>query len=118
MRKSEVVKSSIITKLMTSLNPYQRSVISLVILVFLGKSLSKEASGSNIGLEELQESTNEEPLVKTNTQPEDETPIEETHISPPLCKSSRVSHFPGFYVFHITESNTLISSKKLLGEDE
>ncbi|KAJ9556119.1 hypothetical protein OSB04_010733 [Centaurea solstitialis] len=78
--------------------------------------ISKEDSGSKIDLEEIQESTDEEPIVNIDTQQEVGTPVEPNDISLPLRTTSRVSkpsqdpHF--YYVFHIEEDkisdNTLI----------
>ena len=78
--------------------------------------ISKEDSGSKIDLEEIQESTDEEPIVNTDTQQEVETPVEPNDISLPLRRTSRVSkpsQDPQFYYgFHIEEDkisdNTLI----------
>ncbi|KAJ9564428.1 hypothetical protein OSB04_000394 [Centaurea solstitialis] len=78
--------------------------------------ISKEDSGSKIDLEEIQESTDEEPIVNIDTQQEVGTPVEPNDISLPLRRTSRVSkpsQDPQFYYgFHIEEDkisdNTLI----------
>ncbi|GKB12422.1 retrotransposon protein, putative, ty1-copia subclass [Tanacetum coccineum] len=61
--------------------------------VFLKREMiSKEDSGSKIDLEEIQESTNEEPIVNTNTQQEVVTPVKPDDISLPIHRTSgRVS---------------------------
>ncbi|KAJ9549604.1 hypothetical protein OSB04_022147 [Centaurea solstitialis] len=86
--------------------------------VFLERELiSKEDSGSNIDLEEIQETTNDEPVVDTSPQHEVESPVEETNITPsPLHRTSRVSKVnqaPEYYYgFHITkEGDTLVNNK-------
>ena len=71
--------------------------------VFLEREMmSQEVSGSPIDLEEIQEPTNDEPLVDTSTQPE----VEPVDISLPLRRTSRVSQPPQFYGFHITAGGT------------
>ena len=78
--------------------------------------ISKEDSRSKIDLKEIQESTNEEPIVNTDTQQEVGTPVEPNDISLPLHRTSRISKTsqdPQFYYgFHIEEDkindNTLI----------
>nr|GEU66310.1 hypothetical protein [Tanacetum cinerariifolium] len=67
--------------------------------------ISKEASRSNIDLEEIQEYVNEKPIVNTHTQQEVVTPIKPDDISLPIRRtSSRVSKAPQFYYgFHIEE---------------
>ena len=88
--------------------------------VFLERDMiSKEASGSEIDLEEIQESTNEEPIVDTRTQPETETPVEQNVIPPPPPRrTSRVSMPPQFYGFHITEEDDTYLSDRTLTLDE
>nr|GEV63095.1 retrotransposon protein, putative, Ty1-copia subclass [Tanacetum cinerariifolium] len=57
--------------------------------VFLEREMiSKEDNGSNIDLEKIQESTDEEPIVNTNTQPEVVTPVKPDDISLPIRKTS------------------------------
>ncbi|KAJ9551125.1 hypothetical protein OSB04_015170 [Centaurea solstitialis] len=93
--------------------------------VFLERELiSKEDSGSNIDLEEIQETTNDEPIVDTSPQHEVESPVEETNITPPpLRRTSRVSKVnqaPEYYYgFHITkEGDTLVNDKTFDSVDE
>ncbi|KAJ9535962.1 hypothetical protein OSB04_un000872 [Centaurea solstitialis] len=92
---------------------------------FLERELiSKEDSGSNIDLEEVQETTNDEPIVDTSPQHEVESPVEETNITPPpLRRTSRVSKVnqaPEYYYrFHITkEGDTLVNDKTFDSADE
>ena len=93
--------------------------------VFLERELiSKEDSGSSINLEEIQETTNDEPIVDNSPQHEAETPVEETNISPPpLHRTSRVSRvnqaLEYYYGFHITkEGDTLVNDKRFDSADE
>nr|GEV49154.1 hypothetical protein [Tanacetum cinerariifolium] len=70
------------------------------------KMISKEDSESKIDLEEIQESTDEEPIINTDTQQEVVTPVEPDDIFLPIRRtSSRVSkpsQDPQFYYgFHI-----------------
>ncbi|GKC91166.1 hypothetical protein Tco_1151815, partial [Tanacetum coccineum] len=62
-------------------------------------------SGSKIDLEEIQESTDEEPIVNTDTQQEVVTPVKLDDISLPIHRTSgRVGKPPLFYYgFHIKE---------------
>ncbi|KAJ9551584.1 hypothetical protein OSB04_015629 [Centaurea solstitialis] len=92
---------------------------------FLERELiSKVDSGSNIDLEEIQETTNDEPIVDTSPQHEVESPVEETNITPPpLRRTSRVSKVnqaPEYYYgFHITkEGDTLVNDKTFDSVDE
>ncbi|GJU69875.1 retrotransposon protein, putative, ty1-copia subclass [Tanacetum coccineum] len=74
--------------------------------VFLEREMiSKEDSGSKIDLEEIQESSDEEPIVNTNTQPKMVTPVKPHDISLPIRRTSgRVSKPPQFYYgFHIED---------------
>ncbi|KAJ9558313.1 hypothetical protein OSB04_012927 [Centaurea solstitialis] len=86
--------------------------------------ISKEDSGSNIDLGEIQETTNNEPIVDTSPQHEVESPVEETNITPPpLRRTSRVSKVnqaPEYYYgFHITkEGDTLVNDKTFDSADE
>nr|GFA67447.1 hypothetical protein [Tanacetum cinerariifolium] len=50
--------------------------------------ISKEDSGSKIDLKEIKESTDEEPIVNTNTQQEVVTPVKPDDISLPIHKTS------------------------------
>ncbi|GKB17674.1 retrotransposon protein, putative, ty1-copia subclass [Tanacetum coccineum] len=79
--------------------------------------ISKKDSGSKIDLKEIQESTDEEPIVNT-TQQEVVTPVEPDDISLPIRRtSSRVSKPPQFYYgFHIEEDK--ISDSTLSELDE
>ena len=88
--------------------------------VFLEREMmSQGVSGSPIDLEEIQEPTNDEPLVDTSTQPEVEQPVEPVDVSLPLRRTSRVSQPPQFYGFHITAGgDTLIGDKTLVNLDE
>ncbi|KAJ9535405.1 hypothetical protein OSB04_un001481 [Centaurea solstitialis] len=96
--------------------------------VFLEREfISKEDSGSNIDLGEIQETTNDEPIVDTSPQHEVESPVEETNITPPpLRRTSRVSKVnqvnqaPEYYYgFHITkEGDTLVNDKTFDSADE
>jgi len=88
--------------------------------VFLEREMmSQGVSGSPIDLEEIQEPTNNEPLVDTSTQPEVEQPVEPVDVSLPLRRTSRVSQPPQFYGFHITAGgDTLIGDKTLVNLDE
>ena len=56
--------------------------------------MSQGVSGSPIDLEEIRESTNDEPIVDTSTQPEVEQPVESVDVSLPLRRTSRVSNPP------------------------
>ena len=90
--------------------------------VFLERNLiSGEVSGSTIDLEEIQESSNEvEPIVDPGVETEDVSPVETFHTNPPpLRRSSRVSHPPEFYGFHITaDKKRLISDRTLFRDDD
>ncbi|KAJ9542265.1 hypothetical protein OSB04_028771 [Centaurea solstitialis] len=56
--------------------------------VFLERELiSKEDGGSNIDLKEIQEITNDEPIVDASPQHEVESPVEETNTTPPPMES-------------------------------
>ena len=81
--------------------------------MFLERELiSQGVSGSHIDLEEIQESTDNEPLVDTSTQPE--LLVEPVDESLPLRKTPRVSKHSHFYGFHITtEGDTLICNIKI-----
>nr|GEW85487.1 hypothetical protein [Tanacetum cinerariifolium] len=80
--------------------------------------ISKEDSGSKIYLEEIQEYTNEEPIVNTDTQQEAVSPIKPDDISLPIrITSGRVNKPPQFYYgFHIKEDNTSDSTLSELDE--
>ncbi|KAI3509033.1 hypothetical protein L1887_24056 [Cichorium endivia] len=79
----------------------------------------KEATGSTIDLEEIQESSNEETLEETRTQQEEEVHVGPTDNSLPLKRSSRVSMPPELYGFHITtDGDTLVSDRTLVNLDE
>nr|GEW21325.1 hypothetical protein [Tanacetum cinerariifolium] len=74
--------------------------------VFIEREMiSTKDSGSKIGLEEIQESVDEEPIVNTDTQREVVIPIKPDDISLPVHRTSgRVSKPPQFYYgFHIKE---------------
>lgn len=65
--------------------------------------ISKEISGSQIDLEKIQKSSEEEPIVCTSNQPEVVQPIKQTDISPvPLHIFNRVCLPHEFYGFSIT----------------
>ena len=86
--------------------------------------ISKEDSGSSIDLEEIQETTNNKPIVDTSPQHEVEPPVEETNISPSrFRKTIRVSRdnrsLEIYYGFHITkEGDTLVNDKTYDSADE
>ncbi|GJY36635.1 putative RNA-directed DNA polymerase [Tanacetum coccineum] len=87
--------------------------------VFLEREMiSKEESGSKIDLEEIQESTDEEPIVNTDTQQEVVTPVKPDDIFLPIRRTSgRVSKPPQFYYgFHIEKDK--ISDSTLSELDE
>ncbi|KAI3791050.1 hypothetical protein L2E82_04605 [Cichorium intybus] len=79
----------------------------------------KEDSGSTIGLEEIQELSDNATLGETSNQQEEEVPVGPTDISLPLRRSSRVSMPPKFYGFHITtDGDTFVSDRTLINLDE
>nr|GEU29208.1 retrotransposon protein, putative, Ty1-copia subclass [Tanacetum cinerariifolium] len=80
--------------------------------------ISKEDSVSKIDLEEIQESSDKEPIVNTDTKQEVVTPVKPDDISLPIRKTSgRVSKPPQFYYgFHIKEDK--ISDSTLSELDE
>ncbi|GKB78474.1 hypothetical protein Tco_0945369, partial [Tanacetum coccineum] len=80
--------------------------------------ISKEDIRSKIDLEEIQESTDEEPIVNTNTQPEVVTSVEPDDISLPIRRTSgRVSKPPQFYYgFHIEKDKISDSTLSKLDE--
>nr|GEU31230.1 retrovirus-related Pol polyprotein from transposon TNT 1-94 [Tanacetum cinerariifolium] len=80
--------------------------------------ISKEDSGSKIDLEKIQQSTNEEPIVNTNTQQKVVTPVKPDDISLHIRKTSvRFSKPPQFYYgFHIEEDKISDSTLKELDE--
>nr|GEV19735.1 hypothetical protein [Tanacetum cinerariifolium] len=87
--------------------------------VFLEREMiSKEDSGSKIYLEEIQEYTDEEPIVNTDTQQEVVTPIKPDDISLPIrITSGRVNKPPQFYYgFHIKKDNISDSTLRELDE--
>ncbi|GKC46447.1 retrotransposon protein, putative, ty1-copia subclass [Tanacetum coccineum] len=81
--------------------------------VFLERDIiSKEDSGSKIDLEEIKESTDEEPIVNTDTQQEVVTLVKPDDISLPIHRTSgRVNKPPQFYYgFHIKEDKIIDST--------
>ncbi|GJW09715.1 retrotransposon protein, putative, ty1-copia subclass [Tanacetum coccineum] len=82
--------------------------------------ISKKDSGSKIGLEKIQESADEEPIVNIDTQQEVVTHVEPDDISLPICKtSSRVSNPPQFYYgFHREEDKISDSTLSELDEPD
>ena len=81
--------------------------------------MSQGVSGSPLDLEEIRESTDNEPIVDTSVQPEVEQPVESVDESLPLRRTPRVRNPAQFYGFHITAVGvTLIGDKTLtnLGE--
>lgn len=88
--------------------------------VFLEREIiSQGGSGSQTNLEELQGSTDSEPIISTSSHPHVEKLVEPNDISLPLRRSSRVSQLSGFYSFHITvEGETLITDRTLVNLEE
>nr|GEZ27659.1 hypothetical protein [Tanacetum cinerariifolium] len=85
--------------------------------VFLEREMiSKKDSGSKIDLEQIQKSSDEEPII--NTQPKVVTPVKPDDISLPIRRTSgRVNKPPQFYYgFHIKEDK--ISDSTLSELDE
>lgn len=70
---------------------------------------------SHVGIEEIQDRTDNEPIVGTRSQLEVEIPVESNDIVLHLCKSSRVNATPEFYEFHLNaEGDTLFCDKTLI----
>nr|GEU46717.1 hypothetical protein [Tanacetum cinerariifolium] len=83
--------------------------------VFLeSEMISKEDSGSKIDLEEIQESTDGELIVNTDTQQEVVTPIKPNDISLPIRKTSskvsKPSQDPQFYYGFLIEEDKISDS--------
>ncbi|GKB21532.1 retrotransposon protein, putative, ty1-copia subclass [Tanacetum coccineum] len=90
--------------------------------VFLEREMiSKEDNGSKIDLEEIQESTDEEPIINTDTQQEVVTLVKTDDISLPIriicSRVSKPSQDPQFYYgFHIEEDKISDSTLTELNE--
>ena len=105
------MKFLFVTKHSTKLNTYLKGVTSLAVLkthsdtcftsvmrkkVFVARRgvfrerelISQGASGRNINLDDIQESTIKEPEVGTNPNQEVEEPVEESNILPPPTRRS------------------------------
>lgn len=78
--------------------------------MFLERDLkSQEVCRSPIDLKEIQEPTDNGPLVNTSTQPEFEKHVVHNAISIPFRKSTRVSNPLEFYGFHIMTDGDMLT---------